>query len=136
VGGGGDRGREPVAQPSDLSLGREDRPIQVDRSVGNGGLIPVRAPVDKLRFGDREADTQPGPSGLQPGVLPLQDLDVAPIGGRGRGQTEVVHVGEREALGDLWVEAGNVNDKQKRGDWGALGRAHRDRGEHLGRSLV
>jgi len=34
------------------------------------------------------------------------------------------------------VEAGNVNDKQKRGDWGALGRAHRDWGEHLGRSLV
>ena len=108
----------------------------MDRSVGNGGLIPVRAPVDKLCLGDREADTQSGPFGLQPGVMPLQDSDVAPIGSRGRGQTEVVHVGEREAPGDLRVEARNVNDKQKRGDWGALGRAHRDRGEHLGRSLV
>ena len=108
----------------------------MDRSVGNGGLIPVRAPVDKLRLGDREADTQPGPFDLQPRVMPLQDSDVASIGGRGRGQTEIVHVGEREATGDLRVEAGNLNDKQKRGDWGALGRAHRDRGEHLGRSLV
>jgi len=34
------------------------------------------------------------------------------------------------------VETGNVDDKQKQGDWAALGRAHRDRGEHLGRSLV
>jgi len=71
VGGGGDRGCEPIAQPPDLSLEREDRPIQVDRSVGDGGPIPVRAPVDKLRFGDRETDAQSGPSGLQPGVLPL-----------------------------------------------------------------
>jgi len=71
VGGGGDRGCERIAQPSELSLGREDRPIQVDRSIGDRAPIPVRAPVDKLRFGDREPDAQPGLSGLQPGVLPL-----------------------------------------------------------------
>jgi len=29
--GGGDRGGEPVTQPSDLLLGCEDRPIEVDR---------------------------------------------------------------------------------------------------------
>jgi len=34
VGGRGYRGREPVAQPPDLTLGREDRPIQVDTSIG------------------------------------------------------------------------------------------------------
>jgi len=71
VGGSGDRGCEPIAQPCDLILGLENRPIQVDRSAGDGAPIPVSAPVDKLRFGDREADTKPGPSGLQPGVLPL-----------------------------------------------------------------
>jgi len=34
------------------------------------------------------------------------------------------------------VKAGNVDNKQKRGDWGALGRAHRNRGEYFGRTLV
>jgi len=52
VGGGGERGGEPVAQPPDLGLGREDRPIKVDRSFRDGGSLPVRTPVDELRFGD------------------------------------------------------------------------------------
>jgi len=135
VGGSGDPGYEPIAQQPDLTLGREDRPIQVDRKIGDGAPITVRTCVDKHRFGNREPDAQPGPSGLRPGVLRLQDLDVLPRGGGGHGQPEVVHVGERQAQGDIGVKAGDINDKQKRGDWGALGRAHRHRGEQFGRSL-
>jgi len=52
VGCSGDRGGEPVAQPPDLKLGRENRPIQMDRSIGDGVSVPVRTPVDELRFGD------------------------------------------------------------------------------------
>ena len=61
VGGGGDRGGEPVAQPPDLSFGRENRPVKMDRSIGDEVSIPVRSPVDELRFGDRKADPQPRP---------------------------------------------------------------------------
>ena len=52
VGGSGDRGGEPVAQPPDLCLGCENRPIQVDPSFGDGVPIPVRTPVDELCFGN------------------------------------------------------------------------------------
>ena len=52
VGGSQYRRGEPVAQPPDLSLGRENRPIQVDRGIGDDVSVPVRAPVDKLSFGD------------------------------------------------------------------------------------
>jgi len=50
VGCSGERGGEPIAQPPDLVLGSENRPIQVDRSIGDGVSVPVRAPVDKLRL--------------------------------------------------------------------------------------
>ena len=39
-------------------------------------------------------------------------------------------------MGDLAVEAGNVDNKQQRRDRGSLGCAHRDRGEHSGGPLV
>ena len=52
VGGGRDRRGKPVAQPPDLSLGRENGPIRVDRSIGDEVSVPVRAPVAKLCFGD------------------------------------------------------------------------------------
>jgi len=52
VGGSGDRGGEPVAQPADLNLGGENGPIQVDRSIGDGVSVPVRTLVDELRLGD------------------------------------------------------------------------------------
>jgi len=100
---GGHRGGKPVSQPPDLVFGLEDRAIQVDRSVGYWASVPVRTPVDERRLGDREADAQPGPSGLQPGVLPLENLDVATVGRRGCRETEVIHVGESEAQRDLRV---------------------------------
>jgi len=62
--GGCDRGGEPVAQPPDLVLGGEDRPVEVDRSIGDYVSVLGRAPVDELCFWDREANTQPGPPGL------------------------------------------------------------------------
>jgi len=52
VGGSGDRGGEPVAQSPNLNLGFENRPIQVDQSIGDGVSVPVGAPVDELRLGD------------------------------------------------------------------------------------
>jgi len=52
VGGGGGLEREPIAQPPDLTLWRENRPSQVDRSIRDGVPIPIRAPVDKFRLGD------------------------------------------------------------------------------------
>ena len=100
---GGQQGGKPVSQPPDLIFGFEDRAIEVDRSVGYWASVPVRTPVDELRLGDRETDAEPGPSGLQPGVLPLEDLDVATIGRRGCRVTKVIHVGESEAQGDLRV---------------------------------
>jgi len=57
----------------------------VDRSIEDGVSVPVRTPVDELRFGDREANAQPGPFGLQSGIRLLQCLDVPPIGHRGDG---------------------------------------------------
>jgi len=109
----------------------------VDRSFGDGGSVPVRTtPVDELCFRYREADAQPGPFGLQPGVLFLQDLDVPSVRRRRRGQTEVINIGEGETARDLAMKAGEVNDEQERGDWGALGRAHRDRGKHSGGTLI
>jgi len=71
MGGSGDQGGEPVAQPPDRALGRENRPIQVAPTIGDWASIPVRAPVDKLRLADGEADARPGPFGLQPGILLL-----------------------------------------------------------------
>ena len=71
VRGGGDRGGEPVAQPPDLILGCEGRSVKVDRRVGDGVSVPGGTPVDDLRFVDRETNTQPRPSGLQPRVLSL-----------------------------------------------------------------
>jgi len=52
VGGSGDCGGEPVAPPPDFNLGREDRPIEVDRSVGDEVSVPFCTPVDELRLGD------------------------------------------------------------------------------------
>ena len=111
VGGSGHRGGKPVTQPPDLVFGFEDRPIQVDRRVGYGASVPVRSPVDELRLGDGETDAKPGPSGLQPGILLLQDLDISTIGRRGCRETKVVHVGESEAHRDLRVQAGDVYDE-------------------------
>jgi len=108
----------------------------VNRSIGGGVSVPWCTPVDELRLGDREADAQPGPSGLQPRVLLLYYLDVPPIGRGGDGYTEVVHIGEGETMGDLTGETGNVDNKQQRRDWGPLGGAHRNWGEHPGASLV
>jgi len=50
--GSGDLGGEPVAQPSNFNLGREDRSIQVDQSIEDEVPVPVRTPVDELRLGD------------------------------------------------------------------------------------
>jgi len=111
VGGSGHRGGKPVSQPPDLPFGFENRSIQVDRCIGYGAPVPVRTPVDELRLGDRETDAQPGPFGLQPGILPLQDLDISMIGRRGCHETEVVHVGESEAHRDLGVQAGDVHNE-------------------------
>jgi len=108
VGGGRHRWGKPVSQPPNLAFRLENRSIQVDRRVGYGASVPVRTPVDELRLGDRETDAQPSPSGLQPGIQPLQDLDVPTIGRRGRRETEVVHVGEGEAHRDLGVQAGDI----------------------------
>ena len=55
---------------------------------------------------------------------------------RGGGETEVVNIREGETIGDLAVEAGNVNNKQQWRDWGRLGGPHRNRGEHSGGPLV
>jgi len=52
MGGGGDRGGEPVTQPSDLLLGCKDRPIEVDRRNGDGVPVPGGAPMDEFRLGD------------------------------------------------------------------------------------
>jgi len=57
VGGGRKRGSEPVAEPSDLRFGWENRTIQVDRRVGYGVSVPGRAPMDEFCFGDRETNT-------------------------------------------------------------------------------
>jgi len=96
----------------------------VDRSIRDGGCVPVCTPVDELSLGDREANPQPGPFGLQPGVLLLQDLDVPPVGQRGHGETEVINVGEGKTTADVAVKERDINDEQERGDWGALGGAH------------
>jgi len=56
VSGGGERRSEPVTQPPDLCLRPENRPIKVDWDIGDGGSVPVHAPVDELRLGDRQAD--------------------------------------------------------------------------------
>jgi len=58
------------------------------------------------------------------------------IGRRGDSQTEVVHIGEAETIGDLAVEAVNINNKQQWTDWGPLGGAHRNWGEHSGGPLI
>jgi len=52
VGRSGHRVGKPVAQPRDLVFRLEDRAIQVDRSIGDWGSVPVRAPVDELCLGD------------------------------------------------------------------------------------
>jgi len=50
MGGSGDRGGEPVAKPPDLTLGCEDRPVTVDRSIGAGVSVPVCMPVDEFHL--------------------------------------------------------------------------------------
>jgi len=106
------------------------------RGAGDRAPVPNRSPVDEFCFRDGETHAQHGPLGLPHRVPPLQELDITPIGRRGNRQTEVVDIGKREALGDLEVESGNINNKQQWGDRGALWSAHGDRGVYLRRPLV
>jgi len=131
-----DRGREPVPQPADLVFRGEDGAVQVHRGGGDRASVPFGPPVDELSFRDGEAHAEPGPSGLQHRVPPLQGLDVTPIGRGGNSQTKVIDIGEGEPLGDQAVKTGNINNKQKWGDGGALRCAHGDWGKHLWRPLV
>ena len=55
-----DRWGKPVPEPSDLILGMENGPIQMDRGTGKGGPIPLGPPVDKFSLGNGKADTQAG----------------------------------------------------------------------------
>ena len=87
--------------------------------------------MDKFSLGDGEADTQSGPFGLQRRVSFLQYLYVPAVGRRCNRETEGVNVGEGEALGDLRVETGDVNDEEEGGDRGPLGGTHRDWGKDL-----
>jgi len=57
MGGGCDRGGEPVAQPADLFPRCEDRAVKVDRSIGDWVSVPGRTPVDEFCLGNREADS-------------------------------------------------------------------------------
>jgi len=61
VGVGGDSGGEPVTQPADLILGREDRSIQVDHRMRDWVPVAVHSPVDQFCLGDWEPDSQSGP---------------------------------------------------------------------------
>ena len=61
----------------------------------------------------------------------LEELNILSVGGGGNGNHEVVHVGEDGSFIDRWVKRGDVYDKEKQGDGGALGGTEGDWGEDL-----
>ena len=58
-------------------------------------------------------------------------MDVPPVRARIGSEYKIIEVGQGEPLWDLYVEAGDVNDKKDGGDWGALGSSNGDRGKAL-----
>ena len=56
--------------------------------------------------------------------MTLNELDIPPMGGRRYCNHKVINIGENQASGNGWVEGGNVDDKQKRGDGGTLWGTH------------
>ena len=67
--------------------------------------------------------------------MTLEELDVPPVGGGRHCDHKVINVGENQASGDGGVEGGDVNNKQKGGDRGALRSTHGDGREHSWRTL-
>ena len=63
--------------------------------------------------------------------MALKELDVASVRGRRNCDHKVVNEGEDQALGNAWVEGGNINNKQQRRNGGALWCAYGDLREPL-----
>ena len=126
MGVGGQGRGEPVPQPSDFGFGRKVQVVKPDACGGRGGAFLRCAPVDKLGFWDREGqsfrsrDAAPGP------IMTLEELDVPSVRGGRHCDHDVVNVAENQALGDVVMERGDVNNKQEGGDRGALRGTHSD----------
>jgi len=60
---------------------------------------------------------------------------VAPVGGGGHRDREVVNVRDHEASGHGHVQGGDIEQEEKGGDGGTLRRAHRNRGGDVGGAL-
>ena len=91
--------------------------------------------MDKFRFWDREGHAHAPASCGYDGKRFLQAACVAPIGGGGHCDREVVDVGDHEAFGDRCVEWGDVEKEEEGGDRGPLGGADGNWDGEVGRAL-
>ena len=58
-------------------------------------------PIYHLCFGDGESYLEPGALRFKHGIIALDELDVLPVGRRGRGEGKIINVGQGEAQWDL-----------------------------------
>ena len=65
----------------------------------------------------------------------MEKVDVPSVGGRRHCDHEVINVGENQSFRDGGVEGGDENNKQNRGDRGALRGTPGDRREYFRRTL-
>ena len=126
VGVGGQSRGEPVPQPSDFVFGGEVEVVKPDAHCGAGGAFLGGAPVNELSFGYRKGKTLGGRDAAERAEVPLEELDIPSMRGGCYCNHKVVNVGEDQALGNDWVEGGDVYNKQEGGDWGALWSTHGD----------
>ena len=87
--------------------------------------------MEELSLGDLEGQAFRGRNPAQGAVVTLEELDVPPVRGSRKCDHEIINVGENQASGYAGMEGGHINDKQERGDGGALWCAHCDQGELL-----
>ena len=138
MGGGGDVRNEPVPKPSKLGGGGENLTVQGHRRRARGGRgvsLNRGPPVDKFCLGHGEVDLPGVGNGANASKGGLERAGVGTIRGGGGSKGKVVHIGEDQAVGEGNMKWSNVDNKQKRGNRGALGSAHRNGGKDHGGAL-
>ena len=127
MGGGGDVRNKPVPKPPKLGGGGENLAVQGHGRGARGGRgVPLNRspPVDKFRLGHREVNFPGVGNSADASKGGLERAGVGAVRGGGGSKGKVVHIGEDQAMGEGNMKWSKINNKQNRGDRGALGSAH------------
>ena len=86
-------------------------------------------PVNELGFGNREGQSFGSRNAAEGAVVTLKKLYVPSVREGRNCNHKVIDVRENQALRYAQMKGGNINNKQQRGDGGALWGTHGDWGE-------